>query len=70
MHVTCRQVAQVYLNEERYPKVCFYRTDAGNAEAAELVWGATRSSAAVAALSAKRLDLVIAADACYDDQVA
>jgi hypothetical protein len=45
-----------------------HRPDGGNAEASELTWGALHSSAAADALAAKRLDLVIAADACYDDQ--
>lgn len=34
------------------------------------MWGAKHSAAAVDALAEKQLDLVIAADACYDDQVA
>jgi hypothetical protein len=58
------------LNSKGIPKNVVHRPDAGVAEACELAWGAAQSSAAVTALAAKRLDLVIAADACYDDQVA
>ena len=59
----CSQCAKEYVHTHRRP-------DAGNAEASELTWGAMHSSAAADALAAKRLDLVVAADACYDDQVA
>lgn len=53
------------------PRSCvlLHRPDAGNAEAVELVWNAVQSSATIAALAARHLDLLIAADACYDDQV-
>jgi len=55
-------VAQIYFGERCRP-------DAGNAEACELVWGAAHCLPTLHNLAAKRLDIVIAADSCYDDQV-
>ncbi len=45
------------------------RPEAGKAEALELQWGAQHSWSTVEGLAAKRLDFVLASDACYDDQV-
>lgn len=44
------------------------RLGTGYAEACELTWGSQHSNTLVAGLAAKKLDYVIAADACYDDQ--
>lgn len=44
------------------------RAEAGNAEALELEWGTTGSQAITEGLRERRLDFVVAADCCYDDQ--
>lgn len=44
------------------------RAEAGNAEALKLEWGTAGSQAITEGLRECRLDFVVAADCCYDDQ--